>query len=313
MDFQKLRIGTRGSALALWQANWVKSKLEAEHANLDIELIIIKTKGDKILDVPLAKIGGKGLFVKELEEAMLDGRADLAVHSMKDVPAEFPEGLELGPVLERADPRDVLLSINHKSLAELPRGAKVGSSSLRRQSQILAIRADLKIIPLRGNVNTRIDKLVNGEFDAIILAAAGVERLEMTEHVVEYLDPAVMIPANGQGAVGIELRVGDTKTAKLLQVLNHETTQMCVAAERAFLATLEGGCQVPIAGFAQRDGDKLTMQGRVATIDGEQTLTETRTGEAAHPIALGEGLAKNLLAQGADKILAELNAAAANS
>ncbi|MBF0359342.1 MAG: hydroxymethylbilane synthase [Magnetococcales bacterium] len=313
MDFQKLRIGTRGSALALWQANWVKSKLEAEHADLDIELIIIKTKGDIILDVPLAKVGGKGLFVKELEEALLDGRADFAVHSMKDVPSEFPHGLELGPVLERADPRDVLLSINHKSLADLPHGAKVGSSSLRRQSQILAIRSDLKIIPLRGNVNTRIAKLVNGEFDAIILAAAGVERLEMTDHVVEYLDPEVVIPANGQGAVGIELRVGDAKTAKLLKVLNHETTRMCIDAERAFLATLEGGCQVPIAGFAQRDGDKLTMQGRVATIDGKHSITETHVGEAASPVALGVGLAKNLLAQGADKILAELNAAAANS
>jgi hydroxymethylbilane synthase len=210
MDRQRLRIGTRGSALALWQANWVKAQLEEAHSNLDIELIVIKTRGDIILDVPLAKVGGKGLFVKELEEAILDGRADLAVHSMKDVPAEFPPGLELGPVLERADPRDVLLSINYKSLADLPQGATVGSSSLRRQSQLLALRPDLKINSLRGNVNTRIDKLVSGNFDAIVLAAAGVERLKMTEHVVEYLDPDQIIPANGQGAVGIELRVNDS-------------------------------------------------------------------------------------------------------
>jgi hydroxymethylbilane synthase len=310
MDRQKLRIGTRGSALALWQANWVKSLLEAEHANLDIELIVIKTKGDIILDVPLAKIGGKGLFVKELEEAMLDGRADLAVHSMKDVPAEFPEGLELGPILKRADARDVLLSTDYKSLGELPQGATVGSSSLRRQSQLLALRSDLKIIPLRGNVNTRIDKLVKGEFDAILLAAAGVERLGLTQHVVEYLDPDIVIPANGQGAVGIELRVNDKKTADILQILNHETTQICVAAERAFLSTLEGGCQVPIAGFAKRDGDKLMLKGRVATIDGKTCITEIHEGNISDPISLGVGLAKSLIAQGADEILAQLNAAA---
>ncbi|MBF0380075.1 MAG: hydroxymethylbilane synthase [Magnetococcales bacterium] len=310
MNLQKLRIGTRGSALALWQANWVKSLLEAEHKDLEIELVVIKTKGDKILDVPLAKIGGKGLFVKELEEAMLDGRADLAVHSMKDVPAEFPEGLELGPILERADPRDVLLSIDYKSINGLPQGAKVGSSSLRRQSQLLAIRSDLQIIPLRGNVNTRIDKLIKGEFDAILLAAAGVERLGLTQHVVEYLDPDVVIPANGQGAVGIELRENDQRTADLINILNHETTQMCVAAERAFLSTLEGGCQVPIAGFAKRDGDKLTLKGRVATIDGKTCITETHEGSANDPISLGVGLAKSLMAQGADEILAQLNAAA---
>jgi hydroxymethylbilane synthase len=312
MDRQRLRIGTRGSALALWQANWVKSQLEAVHPNIEIELIIIKTKGDKILDVPLAKVGGKGLFVKELEEAILDGRADIAVHSMKDVPAEFPEGLHLGPVLEREDPRDVLLSVNYQSLADLPQGAQVGSSSLRRQSQLLAIRPDLEIIPLRGNVNTRIGKLVNGEFDAIVLAAAGVKRLQMTDHVVEYLDPDLVIPANGQGAVGIELRINDAKTTQLLQTLNHETSQVCVAAERAFLATLDGGCQVPIAGFAKRDGERLTMQGRVASIDGKVCITHTHEGNIKDPVALGVGLAKKLLEDGADKILSQLNADAAN-
>ena len=313
MDRQMLRIGTRGSELALWQANWVKAKLQAVHPNLDVELIIIKTRGDIILDVPLAKVGGKGLFVKELEEAILDGRADLAVHSMKDVPAEFPAGLGLGPILEREDPRDVLLSVNYKSLADLPEGARVGSSSLRRQSQILALRSDLQIIPLRGNVNTRIRKLTEGEFDAIVLAAAGVKRLQMTELVVEYLDPDQVIPANGQGAVGIELRLDDAKTADMLKTLEHEPTSLCVAAERAFLTTLEGGCQVPIAGFAKLDGNKITMQGRVASLDGQVCITQTHVGDASDPVALGQGLANVLLQQGAKEILSELNAAAANS
>ncbi|MBF0454499.1 MAG: hydroxymethylbilane synthase [Magnetococcales bacterium] len=313
MDQQRLRIGTRGSALALWQANWVKSQLEETHPNLTVELIIIKTRGDKILDVPLAKVGGKGLFVKELEEAILDGRADLAVHSMKDVPAEFPPGLGLGPVLEREDPRDVLLSINYRNLADLPQGAKVGSSSLRRQSQLLAMRSDLNIIPLRGNVNTRIEKLVNGAFDAIVLAAAGVKRLQMMTHVVEFLDPDQVIPANGQGAVGIEWRLNDRQTADLLQGLNHEETQVCVAAERAFLATLEGGCQVPIAGFAKQEGETLTLKGRVASLDGTRCITESQTGPVSDPVSLGKELAERLLAQGAKEILSELNEAASYS
>lgn len=300
-------IATRGSALALWQAKWVQSQLESAHPGLQVGLVIIKTRGDRILDVPLAKVGGKGLFVKELEEALLDGRADLAVHSMKDLPADFPPGLKLGAVLERADPRDVLLSVNHDSLAGLPQGASVGSSSLRRQSQLLALRPDLKIRSLRGNVNTRISKLKAGEFDAIVLAAAGVERLAMTQHVVAYLDPLKIIPANGQGAVGIELRNDDTTTARFIRPLNHLPTWICVAAERALLATLEGGCQVPIAGHAHfRGEEELHLLGRVAAIDGTKQITATRTGPPTAPEALGRQLARDLIAKGADRILAEV-------
>ena len=301
-----LRIGTRGSALALWQANWVRDRLLAAHPGLRVELVAIKTRGDKILDVPLAKVGGKGLFVKELEEALLAGEVDLAVHSMKDVPAEFPEGLGLAVILERADPRDVLLSVHHPSLAALPHGARVGSSSLRRQSQLLAIRPDLEIIPLRGNVNTRIDKLKSGAFDAIVLAAAGVERLGLTAHVVEYLDPLVVIPANGQGAVGIEIRLDDPRTAGFIAPLDHRDTHRCVAAERAFLATLQGGCQVPIAGIAHiRDG-RLHLRGRVASLDGRELVTLEHDGPPEAPEQLGRRLGEALLTQGAGRILAEV-------
>ncbi|MBF0368603.1 MAG: hydroxymethylbilane synthase [Magnetococcales bacterium] len=305
---ETLRIGTRGSALALWQANWVKSRLLELNPELTVELVIIKTKGDKILDVPLAKVGGKGLFVKELEEAMLDGRADIAVHSMKDVPAEFPEGLTLGPILERADPRDVFLSTTHDSIQALPQGAKVGSSSLRRQSQLLNQRPDLQVIPLRGNVNTRIGKLVAGEFDGIILAAAGVIRLEMTEHVKEYLDPTVMIPANGQGAVGIELRVNDPRVEKLIAPLDHPETRIRVLAERSFLATLEGGCQVPIAGYATLADGRLKLVGRVASLDGKRYVTLEREGQADDQAAvvLGKQLGEALLSGGGREILAEI-------
>lgn len=306
MDRHTVRIGTRGSALALWQARWVQSLLEKAHDRLNIELVIIQTRGDKILDVPLAKVGGKGLFVKELEEAMLDGRVDMAVHSMKDVPALFPAGLTLGPILQREDPRDVLLSTRYRHLMDLPKGARIGSSSLRRQSQLLALRSDLDVIPLRGNVNTRIDKLVAGHFDAIVLAAAGVKRLAMLEQVVEYLDPDLVIPANGQGAVGIELRSDDKQTASLVEVLNHPATQRCVAAERAFLATLEGGCQVPIAGLAREQDHHLLLTGRVASLDGRICVTHTLRGENHDPVGLGKRVAAQLLEQGAGDILAAL-------
>ncbi|MEG3640011.1 hydroxymethylbilane synthase [Magnetococcus sp. PR-3] len=302
-DAQLVRIGTRASALAVWQAEWVKSQLESHHPGIIVELVRIKTKGDKILDVPLAKVGGKGLFVKELEEAMLDGRVDLAVHSMKDVPAEFPEGLMLGPILEREDPRDAVLSLNYKSIADLPQGALVGSSSLRRQSQIKADRPDLKLDWLRGNVGTRIQKLVDGNFDAIILAAAGVKRLKVTEHVVQYLEPEQMLPAVGQGAVGIEHRIGDTRIIDLLAPLDHPETQARVTAERAFLTKLEGGCQVPIAGFATLDGDTLTLRGLVAEVEGTKVLQEEISGPTAEAQTMGVALAEKLLSQGGREIL----------
>ncbi|MBF0187886.1 MAG: hydroxymethylbilane synthase [Magnetococcales bacterium] len=308
MSTETLRIATRGSLLALWQANWVKERLQQAHPGLSVELLTMKTRGDKILDVPLAKVGGKGLFVKELEEAMLEGRADLAVHSMKDVPAEFPEGLGLGPVLQREDPRDALLSVHHAGLQALPEGAKVGSSSLRRQSQLLALRPDLKLLSLRGNVNTRIRKLEEGEYDAIVLAAAGVKRLGTEERVVETFDIERMLPAVGQGAVGIEYRLDDSRTQDLLAPLNHRETALCVQAERAFLTRLEGGCQVPIAGHATlNNGGEITLQGRVADLTGQRMFSQQQTGR--DPESLGVSVAEALLGQGADAVLKEVYAA----
>ena len=302
----RLKIGTRGSLLALWQAEWVKSQLNAIHPACQVDLVTIKTQGDKITDVPLAMVGGKGLFVKELEEALLAGDIDLAVHSMKDVPSVLPVGLQLAVMMMREDPRDALLSTRFASLIDLPHGALVGSSSLRRQSQLLHLRPDLEVVSLRGNVNTRIDKLVSGLFDAILLAAAGVKRLGLVQHVVEYLDPETMIPANGQGAVGIEIRQDDSATMALLTPLNHHATWQCVTAERAFLAMLEGGCQVPIAGYAQLEGSTLQMVGRVASLDGKEMLTQRMQGDAATPESLGHRLAQDLLSKGAKQILQQI-------
>lgn len=303
-----LRICTRGSKLALWQAEWVKDQLETLYPQLKVELVLLKTKGDKILDVPLSKVGGKGLFTKELEIAMLEGSADLAVHSMKDVPTEFPEGLMLGPLLRRGDPRDAVLSVNYKSLMSLPKGAVVGSSSLRRQSQILNVRPDLKITFLRGNVGTRIQKMVDGQYDAIILAAAGVKRLKTMEHVVELLDPEHMLPAIGQGAVGLEHRSNDTRMIKLLEPLRDPDTQVCVTAERAFLATLEGGCQVPIAAHAVLQGETLHMEGLVASVDGVELFRLKKEGSAKEPEQLGRELAKAVGEMGGSRILKEVYA-----
>ncbi|MBF0628384.1 MAG: hydroxymethylbilane synthase [Magnetococcales bacterium] len=304
MMHTSIKIGTRGSALALWQANWAKSLLETTHPGLRAELVIIKTRGDIILDVPLAKVGGKGLFVKELEEALLDGRIDLAVHSMKDVPAEFPTGLGVATILEREDPRDALLAVHYSGLDALPQGARVGSSSLRRQCQLLHLRPDLRIESLRGNVNTRIAKLEAGQFEAIVLAAAGVKRLGLLERVVSCFDPAQMIPANGQGAVGIETRLDDDVTNRLLAPLNHPETALAVRAERAFLHELEGGCQVPIAGYARLIEDQLVMAGRVGSLDGRELITREHAGSSADPEGLGRALAQALLALGADRLLA---------
>jgi hydroxymethylbilane synthase len=298
-----IRIGTRDSALAMWQAEWVRSHLLRHHPGLQVDLVPIKTQGDIILDVPLAQVGGKGLFVKELEEALLDGRVDLAVHSMKDVPALFPDGLGLAAILERADHRDAFLSLRYTCVRDLPPKARIGSSSLRRRSHLLSLRPDLNVIPLRGNVNTRITKLEQGMFDAIILAAAGVRRLGMTRHVAQYLETGHWIPAVGQGAVGVEIATGNIKAAQRVAPLNHGPTQMCLTAERAFQATLEGGCQVPMGGYAYLKGQRMVMRGVVSDLDGRERLVEEREGEAAYPQSLGISVAQALLERGADRIL----------
>ncbi|WP_046005863.1 hydroxymethylbilane synthase [Pseudoalteromonas rubra] len=301
-----LRIATRKSALALWQAEFVKAELEKFHADLTVELVPMSTKGDKILDTPLAKIGGKGLFVKELEQAMLEGRADIAVHSMKDVPVDFPAGLELHTICEREDPRDAFVSNQYQALADLPAGAVVGTSSLRRQCQIRAMRPDLVIKDLRGNVNTRLAKLDAGEFDAIILAAAGLIRLEMAERIASFVSVEDSLPANGQGAVGIECRSDDAQVQAWLAPLEHSETRMRVLAERAMNRRLEGGCQVPIGAFAEIAGEQLTLRGLVGAVDGSQILRGEQSGPVADAEQLGIRLAETLLAQGADQILAEV-------
>ena len=301
-----VRIATRKSALALWQAEFVKAQLEHFHADVRVELVPMSTQGDIILDTPLAKIGGKGLFVKELEQAMLDGRADIAVHSMKDVPVEFPEGLALHTICEREDPRDAFVSNNFANLSELPKGAVVGTSSLRRQCQIRALRPDLVIKDLRGNVNTRLAKLDDGHYDAIILAAAGLLRLKMDKRIADYIEPEVSLPANGQGAVGIECRIDDEVTKALLAPLEHTQTRIRVNAERAMNRHLEGGCQVPIGAYALVDGEQVHLRGLVGAVDGSEILHDEVTGHINDAEAIGVQLAKKLLAQGADKILAEV-------
>ena len=310
MSARTLRIATRKSPLALWQAEHVKARLLALNPDLTVELVTFTTKGDIILDTPLAKIGGKGLFVKELEVAMLAGDADIAVHSMKDVPMEFPEGLELGVILERETPTDAFVSNNFKSLDELPQGAIVGTSSLRRQCQLQANRPDLVIRSLRGNVQTRLGKLDAGEFDAIILASAGLLRLEMESRIAQYLTPEVSLPAGGQGAVGIELRSDDAETLALLKPLQHDTTAYRVTAERAMNRRLEGGCQVPIACYAEENNGELWLRGLVGSIDGKKMLTTEYRAPVAEAEALGIKAAEDLLSQGADKILAEVYAQA---
>lgn len=301
---QRVRIATRKSALALWQAEYVKARLEFFHPGLVVELVPMSTQGDKILDTPLAKIGGKGLFVKELETAMLEDRADIAVHSMKDVPVEFPDGLMLSTICEREDPRDAFVSNQYSSLDQLPQGAVVGTSSLRRQCQIKALRPDLQIRDLRGNVNTRLAKLDAGEYDAIILAAAGLIRLGFQARIAAYLPVSQSLPANGQGAVGIECRSDDATVRALLTPLEHTATRQAVLAERAMNRALQGGCQVPIGAFAEIDGDQLYLRGLVGQLDGQQILQAEVRGAACDGEALGQQLADKLLAQGAGAILA---------
>ncbi|WP_394185971.1 hydroxymethylbilane synthase [Pseudoalteromonas tetraodonis] len=301
-----VRIATRKSALALWQAEFVKAQLEHFHDDVRVELVPMSTQGDIILDTPLAKIGGKGLFVKELEQAMLDGRADIAVHSMKDVPVEFPDDLELHVICEREDPRDAFVSNNFANIDALPQGAIVGTSSLRRQCQIRALRPDLEIRDLRGNVNTRLAKLDSGQYDAIILAAAGLIRLKMGERIRDFIEPEVSLPANGQGAVGIECRIDDEVTKALLAPLEHSETRIRVNAERAMNRHLEGGCQVPIGAYALVDGEQVHLRGLVGAIDGSEILRDEISGHVDNAEKLGIELAKKLLAQGADKILADV-------
>ncbi len=298
-----VRIATRKSPLALWQAEHVRDALLAAHPGLHIELLKMTTQGDKILDSPLAKIGGKGLFVKELEQGLLEGRADIAVHSMKDVPAEFPPGLHLAVVLAREDERDAFVSNTYATLDELPQGARVGTSSLRRQCQLSARRPDLLILTLRGNVNTRLAKLDAGEYDAIILASAGLLRLNMPARITQYMEPDISLPAVGQGAIGIECRVEDARIHALLAVLNDQPTYIRITAERAMNHRLEGGCQVPIAGHAILEGSNLILRGLVGSPDGREMVRGEVSGPQHNAEQLGIMLADDLLARGAAAIL----------
>ena len=301
-----LRIATRQSPLALWQAHFVKDELEKRFSDLSVELVTMVTKGDVILDTPLAKIGGKGLFVKELETALLENRADLAVHSMKDVPMHFPEGLGLAVICEREDPRDAFVSNQFTCLEELPSGAVVGTSSLRRQCQIMAEYPHLEVKSLRGNVGTRLSKLDRGEYDAIILASAGLIRLNMAERIRSFISVEQSLPAVGQGAVGIETRLGDERVLHYIQALNHQPTSYCVTAERAMNARLQGGCQVPIGGYATLNENELTLRALVGSLDGSNIIRASAKADVRQAAQLGISVAERLLAQGADKILAEI-------
>lgn len=302
-----LRIATRQSPLALWQAEHIKARLEKLHTALKVELVTFVTQGDKILDTPLAKIGGKGLFVKELEQALFDGRADLAVHSIKDVPMQLPDGLDLPVICERDDPFDAFVSNHYESFDQLPQGAVVGTSSLRRKCQILNHRPDLVIKDLRGNVGTRLSKLDSGLYDGIILASAGLKRLELHERIRHGLDPIVSLPAVGQGALGLECRANDQDVLALIEPLKHFETEVCVRAERAFNAYLEGGCQIPIAGYATLLNGQISMEGRVGSVDGKTLLKAKIQGNPEHAIEIGQQLAKDLLALGAGPLLKDLH------
>lgn len=299
----KLRLATRESPLALWQAHHVADLLQASDSALSIELVPMTTEGDQRLNQPLAEIGGKGLFLKELEQAMADDRADFAVHSLKDVPYELPAGFVLAAVLDRHDPRDALVSAKYPTLSELPMGAVVGTSSLRRQAQLLNRRPDLQVKSLRGNVNTRLKKLDNGEYDAIILATAGLERLGMADRIAQRISVSDSLPAVGQGVVAIECREGDERCLAAMQKLHHLPTQQLITAERTFSEALAGSCQLPMAANAVADGDTLRLDGLVASADGTQLLRENLTGNASEPGKLGAALAQSLMDAGAGAIL----------
>jgi len=301
---QKLiKIGTRGSLLALTQSNWIKGLIEARHPGVTVELVKIVTKGDKILDVPLAMVGGKGLFVKEIEEALLSREVDIAVHSMKDVPSELPGELHIGIVTKRENPYDAFISKKHAKLVEMSVGARVGTSSLRRKAQIAALRPDLIIEDLRGNLDTRLRKLDEGQYDAIILAAAGLNRLKLSDRATRYFTAEEMLPAVAQGAVGIELRRADSDLLAGLSFMQDYATDVCVQAERSYLHRLEGGCQVPLAGFATLNGKELTMTGLIAAVDGSRIIKKVMTGKPEDAATIGRTLAEELLAMGGREIL----------
>jgi hydroxymethylbilane synthase len=300
---KRIRIGTRGSKLALRQTAWVRERIAERYPSLQLEVVRIRTTGDKITDVPLATVGGKGLFVKEIEEALLRGEIDLAVHSMKDVPTELPSGLHLGAITEREDPRDVLVSRDGRRLQEFTPGARMGTSSLRRGAQLLGVNPQWKIVPLRGNLDTRINKLRTEGLDAVILAAAGVRRMGLEDRVTEYLPPNVMLPAVGQGALGIEC-CQEGEVNELIAFLNHPESALAVEGERAFLRRLGGGCQVPIAAYGEMREVKLFLRGMVAHLDGSRFFRAETQGD--DPETVGERLAEDLLAQGADEILQEI-------
>lgn len=303
----KIRIATRRSPLALWQANFVKQNLLLAHKNLTVELIPMMTQGDIILDSPLAKIGGKGLFVKQLEQAILTNQADIAVHSIKDIPTQFPEGLTLATICQRDDVRDAFISNHYSNLDELPNGAIVGTSSLRRQCQLRANYPHLQIKDLRGNVGTRLAKLDNQEYDAIILASVGLKRLDLQDRIKQYIDISSILPAVGQGAIGIETRANDKPLLDILSVLDDKNSRICIQAERAMNKALQGGCQVPIACYSQLNNDILFLQGLVGSIDGSKIIKATVEGSINDPEKLGQTLAEHLLEQGAKSILQELN------
>ncbi|HSD50250.1 MAG TPA: hydroxymethylbilane synthase [Candidatus Methylomirabilis sp.] len=301
-----LVIGTRGSPLALWQANHVADRLRAVYSDLTVRLEAIKTTGDKILDVPLAKVGGKALFVKEIEEALLERRVDLAVHSMKDVPTELPHGLTIGAVSEREDPHDVLITRTGARFKDLPSHARVGTSSLRRQAQLLHHRPDLQIVGLRGNLDTRIRKLATEGLDAIVVAAAGVKRLGLMDRITQFLPPDISLPAIGQGALGIEVRQGDATATARVVGLDHPDTHVAVLAERAFLRRLGGGCQVPFAAHARILNDQVILRGLVATPDGKEMIAGEHQGHRTAGEAVGTALAEDLLSRGAGEIIRAL-------
>jgi len=298
-----LRIGTRGSRLALAQSEWVRAKVKARHPDVKVELVRITTKGDKILDSPLSKIGSKGLFVKEIEDALFRKEVDIAVHSMKDLPTELPDYLHLPIFPEREDPHDALISIESRTLGDLPEGSSIGTSSLRRSAQLLHLRSDLDVVPLRGNVDTRLRKLESGNLQAIILAVAGLRRLGLSAKISQIFSLDELLPAIGQGALGLELRKDDEKVWELLRFLNHETTEATIKAERAFLKELGGGCQVPIAAYGRLYGDGLILKGIVAELDGTRVLRDGVRGERDKPEDIGVTLAERLLSAGADQIL----------
>jgi hydroxymethylbilane synthase len=306
MKAHNIVIGSRGSQLALWQANWVKSELERLHDNVDIDIRIIATSGDIIQDVPLAKIGGKGLFVKEIEEALLANEIDLAVHSMKDVPMELPTELGISVITKRENPLDALISKNGEKLADLPQGATIGTSSLRRSSQLLKYRDDFKIHPLRGNVDTRLRKVEEGKYDAILLASAGLNRLGWANRITEEISHDILLPAMGQGALGIETRLDDTKIYDLISTLNHEQTHYAVSAERSLVGRLDGGCQVPIGAYARVEKGLITLKGLVASLDGEIIYKLENVGPVDDAINIGQELGAQLLKMGANEILKKL-------